>query len=540
MRGATKGAIAVGVFLAMAGGAGYGMYAMVGDAGEGGPAAATAAEVGSGPPTAAEVLTTARAFLAAWAAGDARAAADLSNDPEATQYAVADYRTKAHITRAVITPGTPRGALVPFTVRAEVSYGGHGKPLAYASSLTVVRGLTSKKPLVDWQPAVLHPQLRKDEKLRTGTPDAPPVRITDRNGKELTAGAYPSLRRILDELRARYAPRAGGTGGTELWIEPARADAPKRTLLTVDPGRPGSVRTVLDAGLQAAAERAALRYQDASVVALRPSTGDVLAVANHRADGFDAAMLGTTPSGSTLKIVTAAMLLDRGLVTADGPAECPATVSWYGKSFRNQGGFSLSGSSFGTAFARSCNTAFIKKIKAVDDDAALAREAREVFGLGLEWRTGVASFDGDVPEAAGAEAAAEYIGQGRVRMNPLTVASVIATAKTGVFRQPVLVPADWDHRPVATAERAMKPEVAAQLRQLLRQTAVSGTAAGAMAGVPGPKGAKTGSAEVDGRVNPDSWFTGYSGDLAAAAYVAGGGHGGEAAGPLVATVLRAG
>jgi cell division protein FtsI/penicillin-binding protein 2 len=54
------------------------------------------------------------------------------------------------------------------------------------------------------------------------------------------------------------------------------------------------------------------------------------------------------------------------------------------------------------------------------------------------------------------------------------------------------------------------------------------------------KGAKTGSAEVDGKAAPDSWFTGFSGDVAAAAMVEGGGHGGDAAGPIVAQVLNAG
>ncbi|MFI8104097.1 penicillin-binding transpeptidase domain-containing protein [Streptomyces sp. NPDC086023] len=538
MRGAGKAAVVGGVFLAMVGGAGYGVYSLAG--GDAGPETGVRAAKGGGPIGEEEALRTARAFLAAWAAGDEHAAASLTNNPGAAQYAVRDYAAEAHVTGAVITAGKPSGTTVPFTVRARVSYQGVGKPLEYASSLTVVRGLTSKEPLVDWVPSVIHPQLREGEKLRAGEPALPPVRILDRAGRPLTAEEYPSLRRILDELRARYSAGAGGKGGAELWIEPAVAEQPKRTVLTLDPGRPGSIRTRLDATVQAAAERAVKAHGSSSVVALRPSTGDVLAVANNREDGFDAAMLGTTAPGSTLKIGTAAMLLDRGLVAADRVADCPGTVSWYGKPFRNQGGFSLTGKTFATSFARSCNTAFIKQIKRVDDDAALPRELREVFGIGLEWQTGVASFDGDVPEVTGAEAAAEYIGQGKVRMNPLTIASMLATAKTGVFRQPLVVPAELGDRRIATAERQMKPAVAAQLKRMLQQTAASGTAASAMASVAGPKGAKTGSAEVDGAVNPDSWFTGWSGDVAAAAFVQGGGHGAEAAGPLVAQVLRAG
>jgi len=73
----------------------------------------------------------------------------------------------------------------------------------------------------------------------------------------------------------------------------------------------------------------------------------------------------------------------------------------------------------------------------------------------------------------------------------------------------------------------------------MRLTATQGTAAPAMSGLGGDIGAKTGSAEVDGKATPDSWFTGFRGDVAAAAMTQQGGHGGDAAGPIVAAVLRA-
>jgi cell division protein FtsI/penicillin-binding protein 2 len=61
-----------------------------------------------------------------------------------------------------------------------------------------------------------------------------------------------------------------------------------------------------------------------------------------------------------------------------------------------------------------------------------------------------------------------------------------------------------------------------------------------MSGLSGSVGAKTGSAEVDGQAKSNSWFTGYRNDVAAAAMTQEGGHGGDAAGPIVAAVLRAG
>lgn len=546
MNGAAKGAIVGGVFLAMVGGAGYGVYTLVGDevggssGGTGKTAgAAAAAQKTSGPVTEQESAETAKAFLAAWASGDDRAAADLTNNAQAAQAAVADYKTAAYVSKAVITPGTPNGATVPFKVEAEVTYEGTTKPLVYDSQLTVVRGVTTGKALVDWQPSVIHPQLQRDERLRAGTPASPPLKAVDRNGKELTAERYPSLGPVLDVLRKTYGKQTGGTPGVELWIEPAAADAPKRTLLTLVEGKAGQLETVLDADVQAAAEKAVAAHAEASVVAVQPSTGDILAVANHRRDGFNAAMQGGRAPGSTLKIMTAAMLLEKGLVAADRPAECPASVSWDGKVFRNQDGFSSHGQPFANSFAKSCNTAFIGLIDDVRDNGALPRVAKEAFGIGLDWKTGIPTKDGSIPETSGPAAAAEYIGQGAIQMNPMNIASITATARTGVFHQPVLVKASLDGRPLATASRPLAPGVSAQLVRMMRQTATSGTAAGVMSSVGGSdKGAKTGSAEVDGAASPDSWFTGFSGDVAAAAMVEGGGHGADAAGPIVAQVLN--
>ncbi|MGW6869700.1 penicillin-binding transpeptidase domain-containing protein [Streptomyces sp. NPDC054904] len=545
MNGAAKGAIIGGVFLAMLGGAGYGAYTLVADEGGGANAAdvggkAAPASKGTGPVAEKDAAATAKAFLDAWAAGDDRAAAELTNNAQAARTAVADYRTKAYVSKTVITPGTPDGTTVPFKVEAEVTYEGSTKPLVYDSRLTVVRGVSTGKPLVDWQESVVHPQLQKGEALRAGTPASPPVKAIDRNGKELTPELYPSLRTVLDQLRKTYGEKTGGTPGVELWIEPATADAPKRSLLTLVEGKPGEIRTVLDSDVQAAAEKAVTSYAEASVVAVQPSTGDILAVANHRKDGFDAALQGRRAPGSTMKIVTAAMLLEKGLVAADKPAECPPTVSWEGKPFRNLDGFSLQDKPFSTSFARSCNTAFIGLIDQVDDNGALPREAKDVFGIGLDWKAGVVTQDGSVPVTSGPAAAAEYIGQGAIQMNPLNLASITATARTGVFRQPVVVKASLDGRTLATASRPLQPGVSGQLVRMMKQTASpGGTAAGAMASVRGSdKGAKTGSAEVDGASSPDSWFTGFSGDVAAAAMVEGGGHGGDAAGRIVAGVLN--
>ncbi|MFI8928653.1 penicillin-binding transpeptidase domain-containing protein [Streptomyces sp. NPDC053474] len=535
-----KGVIIGGVFAVMVGGAGYGTYNVVNalndDGGSASPAAAR-----KRPLAAKEVRDTARTFLAAWAKGDADTAAVYTNDQESAARALTGYREDAHIRRVRLTAGRIDGTHVPFSVRATVSYEGTSKSLAYESSFEVVRGRTTGRPLVDWEASVVHPRLHEGESLETGEAAAPPVRAVDRDGRVLTPDAYPSLAPVLAKLRTAYGEKAGGRPGIELYVKRASADAGTTTLLTLAKGRPGTLPTTLSAAAQRAAEDAVAKYPESSVVAVKPSTGEVLAVANHRKDDFNAAFQGKLAPGSTMKIVTAAMLIDKGVTKAGGPAPCPATATWQSQTFTNLTGLAPDdGATLADSFARSCNTAFVKLIDEKPlTDASLTEEARDNFGLGRgDWHTGIPSADGSVPASTGPDRAANAIGQGEVQLNPLNLASVTATAMTGAFRQPVLVPKSFIDGELAAA-RGLSGTTVAQLRQMLRRTALSGTGARAMAGLGPDVGAKTGSAEVDGQKKPNSWFTGYRGDVAAAAMAQEGGHGGDTAGPIVATILRA-
>ncbi|MFI9028193.1 penicillin-binding transpeptidase domain-containing protein [Streptomyces sp. NPDC053560] len=545
MRSGVKITIVGGVLTVVGGGVLYLGYNLVnGVMGYGGSdSTAQAAPVRTGPPSADETTKTATAFLAAWAKGDSATAAGLTDNRAVARTELAGFHDQAHFTHVVIKPGERSGTTVPYTVKAEVSYDGRTKPLSYASELRIVRGRTTHEPLVDWRPSVLHPQLKDGEYLVTGASETPEIRAVDHEERTLAKEEYPSLGPLLDGLREKYGRKAGGTAGIELRIDNASGE-PARTLLTLRKGRAGTLHTTLDADVQAAAERAVTSYPESSVVAVRPSTGEIRAVANNRADGYNAAMLGKVAPGSTMKIVTAAMMIENGVGDANAKAACPPTVSWEGYTFHNLDDFSIADGTLTDAFARSCNTAFIKAVKPLNDrgvaGTALGSTARDSFGLGGDWQTGLPSFDGSVPESSGVESAASYIGQGKVQMSPLAMASVTATVVNGGFRQPVLVPQSLDGRTLATA-RPLSPSVARQLRQMMHAATVGrGTAVAAMAGVGGAKGAKTGSAEKDGQSRSNSWFTGYSGDLAAAALVQSGGHGGDAAGPVVAQVLRAG
>ncbi|MFD0225378.1 penicillin-binding transpeptidase domain-containing protein [Streptomyces hirsutus] len=544
-----KTAVIGGVFAVMVGGAGYGVYNIVSavngdESGSGSEAAVTKK---SGPPDKEEVEKASGTFFAAWEKGEAARAASYTNNAEGAAPLLAAYGEDARIADVEITPGTPAGITVPFSVKATVSYDGKSEPLAYKSELTVVRGQTTGRALVDWEPSVVHPELKEGDTLVTGETAQPPIEAVGRDGTVLTEEEYPSLGPILDTLREKYGDKAGGTPGIELTIRHAEgssggAGAADSTLVTLAKGKPGKLRTTLSAGVQAAAEKAVKQFPESSVVAVQPSTGEVLAVANHRRDGFDAALQGRVAPGSTMKIITAAMLIDNGVTSMNGPAPCPPTATWQSQTFKNLTDLEPNeGATLADSFLRSCNTAFIKLIDEEPlTDASLTQEAQERFGLGRDdWATGVVSFDGSVPAVSGPDRAANAIGQGQVQMNPLNMASVTATAITGTFRQPYLVSPELDGRQLAQA-KGLPADTASQVKQMMRLTATQGTAAQAMSGLGGDIGAKTGSAEVDGNATSDSWFTGFRGDVAAAAMTQQGGHGGDAAGPIVAAVLRAG
>ena len=557
-RGRTKPAVIGGMIAVVVGGAGFGVYALYGGgaAADDTSSASDAKPVKTGPLSTTEVRSTATAFLTAWQSGDLTTAAAATNDAEAARTLLTGYGKEAYIKDVALTAKPRTGDAVPFSVKGTVAYKGMTKPLAYESELTVVRRAKDGKPLVDWHSAVVHPDLEDGDKLVTGEAGTPPVKALDRDGGELTTAKYPSLGTVLDGLREKYGKKAGGKAGIELRVIRAEAEAeskdaegsekagaseknPDKTLLELSKGTPGTVRTTISPGLQAAAEQQVSKKAKSSAVVLRPSTGEILAAANS-GHGFNVAFQGSLAPGSTMKVITASLLIDKGLASANKEHPCPKFSTYGGWKFQNDDKFEIKGGTFKASFARSCNTAFISQAKKLTNDD-LTKQAQQVFGLGLNnWAIGVPSFDGSVPVQSHAQMAASLIGQGGVRMNPLNMASVVATAKTGTFHQPYLVAPTVDKRTLAKASRSLSADTQAQLKELLQYTAAAGTAAEAMAGLGPDYGAKTGSAEVDGQKKPNGWFTAWKGDLAAAGVVQQGGHGGETAGPIVAALLKAG
>ncbi|MEU9475408.1 penicillin-binding transpeptidase domain-containing protein [Streptomyces sp. NPDC048191] len=542
----TRPAVLGGLIAVVVGGAGFGVYALTGGgaaADEPASARADHKAVKTGPLSTAEIRTASTRFLTAWQQGRLTEAAATTDDASAAAKLLTGYAKDAHLKGVTLTAGTATGAKVPFSVKATVSYQNLSKPLAYGSSLTVVRRASDGKPLVDWHSSVVHPDLKDGDTLVTGESGTPPIKALDRDGGELTTAKYPSLGSVLDGLREKYGKTAGGKAGIELRVVRGKAaqqaKLSDKTLVELSKGTPGTVRTTLSPTFQAAAEQQVGKRSKASVVVVRPSTGEILAVANSE-HGFNVAFQGSLAPGSTMKIVTSTMLFEKKLITPDASHPCPKTYKLAGWTFHNDDNSEIKKGTFKQSFGASCNNAFIDFAPKLSN-GDLTKEAQQVYGLGMDnWAIGVPSFDGSVPVQSGAQMGASLIGQGGVRMNPLNMASVSATVASGSFHQPYLVSPDVDHRTPAKAARTMSSQTRSQLKDVMRFTADYGTAAKAMAGMSGDYGAKTGSAEVDGQKKPNGWFTAYKGDLAAAGVVQAGGHGGDTAGPIVAALLKMG
>jgi cell division protein FtsI/penicillin-binding protein 2 len=296
-----------------------------------------------------------------------------------------------------------------------------------------------------------------------------------------------------------------------------------------------AVETTLDPQAQRAAEAALDPVgKPAALVAVRPSTGELVAVVSTPFEGYNRALLGRYPPGSTFKVVTAGALLAGGLRPGD-PVDCPKEAKVGGRTFGNFEDEVLGRIPFSSAFAHSCNTAFVQQAaKRLDGDELVA--AADRFGFGLDPSPGIPAVTSRVPAPADkADLAAEAFGQGRVVASPLQMALVAATVADGRWRQPTLVAGEAAE---ADPPEPLDPKVATTLRTLMRQVVTEGTAA--PAGLPGKTAGKTGTAEF-GTGDPlptHAWFIGFRGDLAFSVVVEDGGVGGRVAAPVAARFLR--
>jgi hypothetical protein len=330
-----------------------------------------------------------------------------------------------------------------------------------------------------------------------------------------------------------------GTPGATVAVASA-SGAQVTTLATLAP-QPGSpVTTTIEPSVQRAAEAAlAGEKKSAALVAVNASTGAVLAAVSVNSGGFDQAIDGGFPPGSTFKVVTSAALIGHGL-TPQSAASCPGTATVDGEVFHNAES-ETPVSNLLQAFTESCNTAFIglatRHLSPPDFPSAA-----QMLGLGSKPQIGLTAFGGSVPQPRDeADLAATSIGQGRVLVSPLAMAMVAAAADTGTVQVPQLVTSVVDGPGAAitgSPARQLPASVAHDLHEMMAAVVTRGTAAGQ--GLPAGTYAKTGTAQY-GTTKPlklDAWLMGFKGDIAFAALVVNSaGNGGPTCGPIVAKFL---
>ena len=337
----------------------------------------------------------------------------------------------------------------------------------------------------------------------------------------------------LSGLQQVYQEQLTGTPG--MTVSTARDDLPVEQLVVVDPVPGEPVRTTLSSPIQVAADQAvATQELPAYVVAVRPSTGEILAVAANDAANPANALVGQYPPGSTFKIVVAAAVLSAGIAEPSTMLACPASNTVDGREFENEDRFDLGQVTFTTAFAQSCNSTFTALGGQLPPEAFPGTSAQ--FGIGSDWTLPVDTNTGSVPAPDSAVGQAEdSIGQGDVLVSPFGMALAAATVVQGVTPVPVLV---QDADPAGTPPPGPDPAVVEALQGLTRAVVTEGTAT-ELADQPGTVGGKTGTAEYGTGDPPPAhaWFAGYQGDLAFAVFVEGGQSSGLTAVPVAAAFL---
>lgn len=337
-------------------------------------------------------------------------------------------------------------------------------------------------------------------------------------------------------LQEAYQQRlAGKPGGTISVVDRATGDVIEE-LYKVAPATGKPLKTTLDPAIQEAAENAVMsQSKPTAIVAVRASTGEILATANGPGiTEYNRAFIGKYAPGSTFKVVTSAALLEGGLQLNDR-VRCPKEMFIGGKRFKNAYDTQRPDGPFVTAFAHSCNTAVVGQAEKLLNDSVPEMAAR--FGIGEKWDIGLPAFSGSVPKPRDlTDRAATMIGQSRVEMSALGMAMVAAAVDSGQPRTPVLLP---DEKPGHETGKPLPSALHQQLRTLMGAVVNQGSAK--LLKQPGVQVyAKTGTAEYGSATPPrtHAWMIGFRGDLAFAVIIDDGGAGGKDAGPVARQFLQ--
>jgi peptidoglycan glycosyltransferase len=470
-------------------------------------------------------------FVKAWARGDY--ATMYSNIDSASQRSISASGFASTYRHALITAtatglriiGSPRGGaggLVAVPVRVRTRLFGS---LALSFAVRTVRDAEGLR--IAWSRSLAFPGLRSGELLarRTTLPrratllardgsvlaDSPPGSAATASSEATrssplgniasavlgTVGPVPASRRGALEAQGVPPDAAVGVSGLERTLDDRlRGTAGGALLATgVQPGlgrvlaytapRPAPpLHSTISPALQRAAV-IALGGQLGGIVAMRPSSGQILAVAGLGLNGLQ-------PPGSTFKMVTLTGVLQARIATPHSTFPYASFATLDGVRLNNANGENCGGS-LELAFAVSCNSVFAPL--GVKLGSPRLVDTAERFGFnhdpGIE-----GAAESTLPAAAQIQGelaiGSTAIGQGQVLASPLQMLTVAATIADGGRRpRPTVVLADAP----AAAGRVMSAAVARTVRRLMVGVVRAGT--GTSAAIPGVVVAgKTGTAEL--------------------------------------------
>jgi peptidoglycan glycosyltransferase len=309
-------------------------------------------------------------------------------------------------------------------------------------------------------------------------------------------GPIPSSRRAALEALGVPSDAIVGTSGLEEALDAQLRGTPggellagHRVLASATPHVDHAVRTSVSPAVQQAAV-SALGSRLGGVVALQPSTGQILAVAG-------IALNSVQPPGSTFKMITLTGALDAHIATPHTTYPYATSATLDGVKLSNANGEECGGS-LELAFAVSCNSVFAPLGVKLGAPRLVAMAER----FGFNHAPGIAgAAESTLPAASGIQGELDVgstsIGQGQVQASALEMAIVAATI------------ADGGHRPTPTfalAHPAPGPSVtssavARTVRHLMIGVVRNGT--GTSAAIPGVTVAgKTGTAELKSECSP--------------------------------------
>ena len=338
-----------------------------------------------------------------------------------------------------------------------------------------------------------------------------------------------------------------------------------------DPSGASTELTLLPNAQLTAYQQLAERGYVGSAVAIRPSTGEILAMAstpsfnpndiaagdestwqslnnNDGAPLLNHATQRPLPPGSTFKVLTTVTALEQGAspdtsVTGAPQITLPDTTT----TLENYGGSTCGGATttLRQAFAQSCNTAFAELGMQYGADAL--KDVAKRFGIGeTHDEAGLPiqpSTVGEIPDQS--SLGQTSIGQRDVSFTPLDNAIIAATiANGGVRMEPQIIKsvrgADLSEiksfKPIE-ADEAISPEIAETVTELMRGSESHSGGNGSRIA------SKTGTAEhgaVRGEYAPHVWYIAFApdSDVAVAVVVEnGGGQGQGATGASVAAPI---